>query len=97
MVAVALAMLYPEPEKGDRGKNAAARKVVETTGFSPARLTQARSVLAFSRPMAEAALKNIDSLDEGWCGWGGQCHPRVAVQTGGAWTPTWWQQRGART
>jgi len=46
-----LALLYPEPEKGGRGKRA---KTVEETStvFSAKRLQQARSVLAFSRVLA---------------------------------------------
>jgi hypothetical protein len=53
--AMALAMLYPEGERG-RGKNAAARKAQETTGFSSERLRQARSVLHHSRALAESVL-----------------------------------------
>jgi hypothetical protein len=51
------ATLYPEPEKGGRGKNVESRKAAETSGFSARRLAQARSVFHFSRPMAEAILK----------------------------------------
>ena len=40
---MALAMLYPEPEKGGRGK-----KAPETGGFSRQRLGDARSVLRHS-------------------------------------------------
>ncbi len=36
---MALALIYPEPEKGGRG-----RKSLETKGFSAARLSQARAV-----------------------------------------------------
>ena len=60
--AIAMAMLYPEPEKGGRGKKS--ERVAETTTFSLSRLTQARAVLRFSRPMAEAVLKGDVSLDE---------------------------------
>jgi len=62
--AVILAFLYPEPEKGGRGKNGDARKAVETTGFSVERLKQARSVLRHSRTMAESVLKGIIPLDD---------------------------------
>jgi uncharacterized RmlC-like cupin family protein len=62
--AMALAMLYPEPEKGGKGKNVAARKAQQSCGFSGERLRQARSILAFSRLMAEAVLKGVDSLNE---------------------------------
>jgi hypothetical protein len=34
--AMALALIYPEPEKGGRGKNVETRKAVETSGFSSA-------------------------------------------------------------
>jgi hypothetical protein len=59
---MALAMIYPEPEKGGRGKNVESRKAAETSGFSARRLAQARSVFHFSRPMAEAMtrLENPD-------------------------------------
>lgn len=59
--AMALAMIYPEPETGGRGKKS--QRVEETSTFSTKRLQQARSVLAFSKPMAEAVLKGVDSLD----------------------------------
>ena len=61
--AIALAMIYPEPERG-RGKKDEARKGAESASFSYRRLKEARQVLAFSRPMAEAVLKGVDSLDE---------------------------------
>ena len=61
--AMVLAMIYPEPEPGGRGKNVAARKTQETLGFSGERLRQARQVLAFSRPLAETVIKG-SSLDE---------------------------------
>lgn len=41
--AIAIAMLYPEPEKGGRGKTAQISK--ETLGFSTMRLSQARTIL----------------------------------------------------
>ena len=40
---MAVAMIYPEPEKGGRGKNSLA-----TSGFSQQLLSQARAVLAYS-------------------------------------------------
>jgi hypothetical protein len=57
--AMLLAMLFPEPETGGRGKNVAARKAVLNTGFSVERLKQARSVLHHSRSLAESVLKGI--------------------------------------
>jgi hypothetical protein len=59
---MALAMIYPEPERG-RGKKDVARKETETVSFSFTRLEQARFVLRFSRPMAEDVLKGVVSLD----------------------------------
>ncbi|MGO6724414.1 hypothetical protein ACCS51_25940 [Rhizobium ruizarguesonis] len=47
--AMAVAMMYPEPEKGGRGKNS---KV--TLEFSSQLLSQARTVLAHSRPLADS-------------------------------------------
>jgi hypothetical protein len=44
-LAMAVAMLYPEPKKGGRGK----KNSVETTGFSVERLSRARTVLHFSQ------------------------------------------------
>jgi len=52
--AIALAMIYPDPEKGGRGKKA--KNFSETEGFSAARLSQARSVLRNSRPLVLAVL-----------------------------------------
>jgi len=49
--AMAVAMIYPEPEKAHRGKRTEAGKVLETKGFSPALLSQARPVLAYSQPL----------------------------------------------
>jgi hypothetical protein len=61
---MALAMIYPEPGERGRGKKSEVLKSAETAGFSSRRLNDARSVLAFSRPMAEAVLKGVDSLDQ---------------------------------
>jgi hypothetical protein len=58
-LAMALAMLYPEPAKGGRGK----KNSVDTTGFSVERLSRARTVLHFSRPLAEAVLAGTHKLD----------------------------------
>ena len=59
--AMAYAMLYPEPEKGGRGKK---RNSSETEGFSAARLSQARSVLAFSRELADSVRDGVTPLDK---------------------------------
>jgi hypothetical protein len=46
-----LALPYPEPEKGGRGKKG---KASETKGFSGTRLKNARAVLAYSRELVLA-------------------------------------------
>jgi len=60
--AMGLAFLYPEPEKGGRGKKAQNDK--ETLGFSRMRLSQARAVLRHSRELAEAVRDGTIKLDE---------------------------------
>jgi hypothetical protein len=50
--AMAVAMMYPDPEKGGRGKtNSLAAK-----GFSTASLSQARTVLRDSRALADKVM-----------------------------------------
>ena len=56
-----LALLYPEPEKGGRGKKG---KATETVGFSQQRLREARSVLAYSPDLADAVRDGTKKLDE---------------------------------
>jgi hypothetical protein len=57
----AMAMMYPEPEKGGRGK----KKTVDETSalFSAKRLQLARAVLNHSRSLADSVLKGITPLD----------------------------------
>jgi hypothetical protein len=62
--AMRLALLYPEPEKGGRGKKRAAGNGTETLQFSKQRLSQARAVLAYSRPLALAVRDGTKTLDE---------------------------------
>ena len=57
--AMALAMIYPEPSKGGRGK----KNHLETKGFSAARLSQARSVLRHSRALAEDVMMGRKVFD----------------------------------
>ena len=57
--AMAMAMIYPVPEKGGRGKN---RK--KTLPFSKMRLSQARTVLRHSQALAEDVVAKRTSLDE---------------------------------
>jgi hypothetical protein len=59
--AMRLALLYPEPEKGGRGKKG---NPEQTSEFSGKRLQQARSVLAFSRELALAVRDGSRKLDE---------------------------------
>jgi hypothetical protein len=44
--AMVLAMIYPDAEKGGRGKKSEARNLTETDKFSYTRLNEARSVVA---------------------------------------------------
>jgi hypothetical protein len=62
--AMALAMIYPDAEKGGRGKKSEARNLEETSKFTYRRLNQARSVLRHSRDLAESVLKGSIPLDE---------------------------------
>jgi hypothetical protein len=59
--AMAVAMLYPQPEKGGRGK----KKTVEDTStlFSTKRLQQARIVLHHSAELAKAVRDDTITLD----------------------------------
>jgi hypothetical protein len=59
---MATAMIYPEPEHGgSRKKGSSSETKLE---FSKARLSQARTVLRASRPLAEAVLKGgVMTLD----------------------------------
>lgn len=61
--AMALAMMYPEPEKGGRGKKSAAENLLKISKFKRDRLDRARSVLHHSRSLAESVLKGITPLD----------------------------------
>jgi hypothetical protein len=62
--AVALAILYPEPDKRGRGNKGQTAKLAETADFSRKRLSEARTVLAYSRPLADEVLKGVVSLDD---------------------------------
>jgi ParB-like chromosome segregation protein Spo0J len=59
--AMAVAILYPEPEVGGRGHKS---KALETGGFSRQRLGEARAVLAHSQALAEDVKYDRISLDE---------------------------------
>ena len=58
--AMALALIYPEPEKGGRGNKG---KSAEIADFSQRRLREARSVLAFSRELALTVIAGTEPLD----------------------------------
>ena len=60
--AMQIALLWPQPEKGGRGKKSKNHK--ETLGFSSMRLSQARAVLAHSRELALAVRDGTTKLDE---------------------------------
>jgi hypothetical protein len=55
---MAVAIAYPEPDKGGRGK-----KALESSGFSQQRLSQARQVLNYSQEMARQVLNDTIKLD----------------------------------
>jgi hypothetical protein len=57
--AMAIAMLYPEPEKGGRGK----KRFAKLEGFSHDRLSQARQVLRHSVELANAVRDHTITLD----------------------------------
>jgi ParB-like nuclease domain len=62
--AMAVAMVYPEPEKTTHGKKSETKLLLETkTNFSGARLSQARTVLACSTDLARAVLAGTKALD----------------------------------
>src|SRR6202162_2361606 len=62
--AMAVAMVYPEPEKTTHGKKSKTKLLLETkTNFSGARLSQARTVLACSTDLALAVLAGTKALD----------------------------------
>lgn len=61
--AMVIAMLYPEPEKGGRGKRSKTNSK-ETLGFSPTLVSQARAILQHSRELAESVLNGTTPLDE---------------------------------
>jgi hypothetical protein len=60
--AMATAFIYPDPEKGGRGK----KNSSVSEGFSSTRLSMARAVLAHSPPIASAVLAGNKSLDEAY-------------------------------
>ena len=61
--AMALAMIYPEPERG-RGKKDAAKKEAESAPFSYRRVKEARSVLHHSPGLAGSVVMGSLSLED---------------------------------
>ena len=64
--AMAVAMIYPEPDKRGRGKKGASGKLAETAGFSKRRLREARTVLKYSidGDLADGVLSGALKLDK---------------------------------
>jgi ABC-type transporter Mla subunit MlaD len=58
--AMGVALLFPDAEKGGRGKKG---KALETGGFSRQRLGEARAVLAYARDLALAVRDGTENLD----------------------------------
>lgn len=61
--AMAVAFIYPDPERG-RGKKDPARKETDTGSFSYSRLKVARQIIRHSRELAEEVLSGVTKLDE---------------------------------
>jgi hypothetical protein len=57
---MAVAMLYPEPEKGGRGKK---RNLPDLAGFNHQRLSDARRILHHSAELANAVRDHTITLD----------------------------------
>lgn len=62
--AMALAMLFPEPEKGGRGKVSAAKTSAKRGGFSMDRVDACRAVRAHSEALAQDVLADRVPLDK---------------------------------
>jgi hypothetical protein len=60
--AMAVAKIYPEPQKGGRGK----RNSSVTKEFSGARISMARSVLEFAPDLADSIMSGARSLDDAY-------------------------------
>jgi hypothetical protein len=61
--AMSVAKIYPEPDKGGRGK---VKNLKETLGFSTMRLSQARTVLRFAPELVDLVLDGSKGLDEAY-------------------------------
>jgi hypothetical protein len=58
------ALIYPEAPQAHRGKKSETSKLLETEKLSEARISQARTVLAHSRRLAESVLAGLRSFDD---------------------------------
>ena len=58
--AMVVAKIYPEPEKGGRGKKASLK---EEFGFGAAHLSRARTVIRYAGDLADGVLAGNPSLD----------------------------------
>jgi hypothetical protein len=59
--AMALAMIYPEPERG-RGRKDTGKKVAETAPFSYRRLAEARFILRYAPDLADSVMDSSVSV-----------------------------------
>jgi hypothetical protein len=57
------AMLWPEPEKGGRGKKLSGKPDGLAQGHWKNLISEARAVLAYSRPLAEEVRDGTKTLD----------------------------------
>jgi len=61
--AMALAILFPEPEKGGRGHHGAAKEAKKLGGFSDERLRQARLILRTAEDLARQVMSGTKPFD----------------------------------
>jgi len=59
-------MIFPDSEKGGRGKKSSGTKAAETAGFSYRRLAEARTVLQYAPDLADNVLTGSTSLDDAY-------------------------------
>ena len=60
--AMTVAKIYPEPERGGRGKKA----TVSVENVSPQRVSYARSILRYAPDLADNVLRGSASLDDAY-------------------------------
>ncbi len=64
--AMVVAKIYPELEKGGRGKKSEAMKLAGSGGFAVQRVNEARTVLQHAPDLADNVLAGSTSLDEAY-------------------------------